>query len=309
RIQLRSDVPLGAFLSGGIDSTTVVATMAESLGPGIVTCSVGFPEEGYSELTDAHMVAERVGTRHQSRVVAPPSPEMIERLCWHFDEPFGDSSAVPTWAVSGLARELVKVALSGDGGDELFGGYSRHAIEMWEHNLRRCGPVASWTMARVAAVLPTGLRGRNGLARLGAPAHQACALKFQFGSRAPRLKARIYNGGFQEKIAGTDPLESFKRAYLRAQNADPVNRILYVDLKTYLADDILVKVDRMSMAHGLEVRAPLLDHKLLEFAATLPTGLKLKGQMTKVALRRVMKERVPREILTRRKQGFTMPVA
>ena len=308
RIQLRSDVPLGAFLSGGIDSTTVVATMAESLGPGIVTCSVGFPEEGYSELTYAHMVAERVGTRHQSRVVAPPSPEMIERLCWHFDEPFGDSSAVPTWAVSGLARELVKVALSGDGGDELFGGYSRHAIEMWEHSLRRCGPVASWTMARVAAVLPTGLRGRNGLARLGAPAHQACALKFQFGSRAPRLKARIYNGGFQEEIAGTDPLESFKRAYLRAQNADPVNRILYVDLKTYLADDILVKVDRMSMAHGLEVRAPFLDHRLVETVARLAGRVKVPGRATKPLLRSLLDGRIPAAAWDRPKHGFTAPV-
>ena len=170
RIQLRSDVPLGAFLSGGIDSTTVVATMAESLGPGIVTCSVGFPEEGYSELTYAHMVAERVGTRHQSRVVAPPSPEMIERLCWHFDEPFGDSSAVPTWAVSGLARELVKVALSGDGGDELFGGYSRHAIEMWEHNLRRCGAEGTKRARTPWGTGPPGLRPEVSVRKQGATA-------------------------------------------------------------------------------------------------------------------------------------------
>src|SRR5436309_10342694 len=159
RIQLRSDVPLGAFLSGGIDSTTVVATMAEDLGPEVMTCSVGFPEEGYNELAHAQTVAACLGSRHQSRVIGPPSRELIERLSWHFDEPFGDSSAVPTWEVSGLARKSVKVALSGDGGDELFGGYRRHAIENWEHMLRRYGRAVSWTMAQVASALPGRVRG------------------------------------------------------------------------------------------------------------------------------------------------------
>src|SRR5437867_4196554 len=191
-IQLRSDVPLGAFLSGGVDSTTVVATMAEDLGPEVMTCSVGFPEEGYNELAYAHTVAASLGSRHRSRVVGSPSRELIERLSWHFDEPFGDSSAVPTWEVSSLARESVKVALSGDGGDELFGGYSRHAIEKWEHTLRRCGRAASWTMARVASLLPGGVKGKNTLARLHAAPDHACAVKFQFGSGSPQLKERIY---------------------------------------------------------------------------------------------------------------------
>jgi asparagine synthase (glutamine-hydrolysing) len=308
RIQLRSDVPLGAFLSGGIDSTTVVASMAETLGPEVVTCSVGFAEEGFSELPYANTVAACLGSRHRSRIVAPPSPELIERLCWHFDEPFGDSSAVPTWEVSGLARERVKVALSGDGGDELFGGYSRHAIEMWEHTLRRYGRVASWTMARVAAALPARLRGRNALARLRAAPDEACAVKFQFGGGAPRLKARIYNGGFLEAIAATDPLASFKRAYVRADKVDPLNRILYVDLKTYLADDILVKVDRMSMAHGLEVRAPFLDHRLVELVARLPGRAKVPGPATKPLLRAVLDGRVPRSAWDRPKHGFTAPI-
>jgi asparagine synthase (glutamine-hydrolysing) len=308
RIQLRSDVPLGAFLSGGVDSTTVVATMAEDLGPEIMTCSVGFPEEGYSELPYADAVAARLGSRHQSRLVEPPSRELIERLAWHFDEPFGDSSAVPTWEVSGLARERVKVALSGDGGDELFGGYSRHAIEMWEHTLRRCGRVASWTMARVAAALPPRLRGRNSLARLDTPADEACAVKFQFGGGAPRLKARIYAAGFREAIAATDPLAPFKAAYARAGKADPLNRILYVDLKTYLADDILVKVDRMSMAHGLEVRAPFLDHRLVELVARLPGRTKVPGPATKPLLRAILDGRVPRSAWDRPKHGFTAPI-
>ena len=307
RIQLRSDVPLGAFLSGGIDSTTIVATMAEYLGPGAVTCSVGFAEEGYSELAYAHTVAECVGSRHLSRIVEPPSPEMIEQLCWHFDEPYGDSSAVPTWAVSRLAREAVKVALSGDGGDELFGGYRRHAVEMWEHKLRGYGRVASRTMAGVAASLPTAVRGRNALARLGAPADQACAMKFQFANSTRRLKA-LYNHRFREEISKTDPLESFKRAYQRATHADPVNRILYIDLKTYLADDILVKVDRMSMAHGLEVRVPFLDHRLVETLAHLPGRVKVPGRATKPLLRSILDGRIPHAAWDRPKHGFTAPV-
>src|SRR5439155_230822 len=217
----------------------------------------------------------------RSRVVGPPSRELIERLSWHFDEPFGDSSAVPTWEVSSLARERVKVALSGDGGDELFGGYRRHAMEKWEHALRRCGQVASRALSQVAAALPGRFRGRNALTRLGGPPDQACAVKFQFGSDAPQLKARIYAAGFREQIATTDPLAPFKQAYVRAGQVDPLNRILYVDLKTYLADDILVKVDRMSMAHGLEVRAPFLDHRLVEMVARLAGRTKVPGPATK----------------------------
>ncbi len=265
RIQLRSDVPLGAFLSGGIDSTTVVAAMS-------------------------------------------PARELIERLSWHFDEPFGDSSAVPTWEVSGLARERVKVALSGDGGDELFGGYARHATEKWEHALRRCGRAAAWTMARVAAGLPAGLTGRNALTRLAGPPDQACAVKFQFGRGAPQLKARIYAAGFRDAIATIDPLAPFKQAYARAGKVDPLNRILYVDLKTYLADDILVKVDRMSMAHGLEVRAPFLDHRLVEMVARLPGRTKVTRLATKPLLRAALDGRVPRTAWDRPKHGFTAPI-
>ena len=308
RIQLRSDVPLGAFLSGGVDSTTVVATMTEQLGPEVMTCSVGFPEDGYSELAYAHTVAASLGSRHRSSVIGPPSAELIERLCWHFDEPFGDSSAVPTWEVSGLARESVKVALSGDGGDELFGGYRRHAIEKWEHTLRRCGRAASWTMARVASVLPGVVKGRNALARLHAAPDHACAVKFQFGSGAPLLKARIYSADFHAEAARNDPLASFKRAYTRAGKSDPLNRILYVDLKTYLADDILVKVDRMSMAHGLEVRAPFLDHRLVEMVARLPGRTKVPGAATKPLLRAVLEGRIPRSAWDRPKHGFTAPI-
>lgn len=308
RIQLRSDVPVGAFLSGGIDSTTVVDVMSQSLGAGIVTCSVGFAEEGYSELSYARMVAEQLGSLHQECVVEPPGPEMIERLCWHFDEPFADSSAVPTWAVSELARRRAKVALSGDGGDELFGGYSRHAIEMHEHNIREYGPWASWLAAKFAGMLPKNFRGRNTLLRLGVPPDRACALKFQFDSRAGEFKAGIYNGAFRAAAAQRDPFGPFTRLFERARGADPVNRILYVDLKSSLADDMLVKVDRMSMAHGLEARAPFLDHRLVEMVARLPGRVKVPGPATKPLLRSVLNGRIPRGAWDRPKHGFTAPI-
>lgn len=308
RMQLRSDVPVGAFLSGGIDSTAVVDAMVESLGPGIVTCSVGFAEEGYSELPYASMVAQHLGSLHQESVVEAPGPEMIERLCWHFDEPFADSSAVPTWAVSGLARRRVKVALSGDGGDELFGGYRRHAIEMWEHNLREYGPWGPWAAAKLAGALPISFRGRNTLLRLGVPPDQACALKFQFASGADEFKAGIYSEAFRDEAAKGDALEPFRRAFQRAAAADPINRILYVDLKTSLADDMLVKVDRMSMAHGLEVRAPYLDHRLVELVARLPGSAKLPRPAAKPLLRSMLNGRIPHGAWDRPKHGFTAPI-
>jgi asparagine synthase (glutamine-hydrolysing) len=309
RIQLRSDVPVGAFLSGGIDSTTIVGTMAEYVGPRIVTCSVGFAEPDHSELSHARIVAEQLGTLHRECMVPPPTPELIEQLCWHFDEPFADSSAVPTWAVSRLARQRVKVALSGDGGDELFGGYSRHALEVWEHLLRRGGRVASWSFGRLASALPAGFMGRNALARLGVEPDAACAIKFQFASRADWFKAQIYSPDFRQEMAARDALEPFRLAYQRAQKAGPVNRILYLDLKTYLADDILVKVDRMSMAHGLEVRAPFLDHRLVEMVARLPGRVKVPGAAKKPLLRSILNGRIQRQAWDRPKHGFTAPIA
>jgi asparagine synthase (glutamine-hydrolysing) len=309
RIQLRSDVPLGAFLSGGIDSTTVVAAMARHVGPGVVTCSVGFADEGYSELPYAERAAAAVGGRHRARLVPAPTPALLDRLAWHLDEPFGDSSAVPTFAVSALAREQVTVALSGDGGDELFGGYRRHAVEGWEHALRRWVNGAAPAVARAATRLPAGLPGRNALARLAAPADLACAAKFQVGGGAPGLKARIYSGDLRRALAAADPLAPFTDAYARAAGADPLNRILYVDLKTYLPDDILVKVDRMSMAHSLEVRAPFLDHRLVEMVARLPGRVKVPGDATKPLLRALLEGCVPRAAWDRPKHGFTAPVA
>jgi asparagine synthase (glutamine-hydrolysing) len=308
RLQLRSDVPLGAFLSGGVDSSTVVASMAAHLGPGVVTCSVGFAQARYSEVGFARQVAAAVRSDHQERAVEAPGPALIERLGWHLDEPFGDSSAVPTFAVSATARERVKVALSGDGGDELFGGYRRHAVERWEQRLRRCGGPLARVLGGLARALPAGVRGRNALGRLAEAPERACAAKFAHDSRADGARATLYGGELRALVADADPLEPFRRFYARAAATDPLNRILYVDLKTYLADDILVKVDRMSMAHGLEVRAPLLDHRLVELVAGWPGPAKVSAAATKPLLRALLEGVVPRQAWDRPKHGFEAPI-
>lgn len=309
RIRLRSDVPLGAFLSGGVDSSTVVATMAGLLERPVVTASIGFNEEGYSELPYAGLVARHIGSEHHERVLASPSPELIQTLVWHLDEPFADSSAIPTYFVSMAAREHVKVALSGDGGDELFAGYARHRIEGIEHTIRRAaGRFGARGLARAAALLPSWTKGRNSLLNLALPAEDACAKKFYFTPQVPQLKADLYAPWFQAEATRFDSLAPFKRAFRNAETADPLSRILYVDLKTYLTDDILMKVDRMSMAHSLEVRVPLLDHRLVEFVASLPTLWKLNGQTTKVLLRTALDGRVPRKAFDREKHGFNSPI-
>jgi asparagine synthase (glutamine-hydrolysing) len=309
KIRLRSDVPVGAFLSGGVDSSLVVAAMAKLMGRPVVTTSVGFRDAGYSELPYARIVARHIGSEHHERLVAPPRPELIETLAWHLDEPFADSSAVPTYFVSMAAREHVTVALSGDGGDELFAGYARHRNEGIEHAIRRTvGRLGGRALAQAAALLPDRMKGRNALRDLALSPEEACAKKFYFTRQVPRLKGALYGPRLWEAAATFDPLAPFRRAFRQAEGTDPVSRILHVDLTTYLCDDILVKVDRMSMAHSLEVRAPLLDHKLVEFVASLPPAWKLKGGITKVLLRTVLDGAVPREAFDRPKHGFISPI-
>lgn len=308
-IRLRSDVPVGAFLSGGVDSSTIVAAMAKLMGRPVVTASIGFHEDGYSELPYARLVARHVRSEHHERIVTAPGPDLIERIVWHLDEPFADSSAIPTYFVSKAAREHVTVALSGDGGDELFAGYARHWLETTEHRIRRAaGPLGAHALAAAADLLPEGTKGRNSLRSLALPSEEACARKFYFSTHVPQLKAALCSPWLRAEAAGFDALAPFKHAFRVAAGADPLSRILYVDLTTYLPDDILVKVDRMSMAHSLEVRAPLLDHKLVEAFALLPPGWKLSGRTTKVLLRAALDGVVPREAFDRRKHGFVSPI-
>jgi asparagine synthase (glutamine-hydrolysing) len=301
-------VPLGAFLSGGIDSSAVAAYMVETSSRPPITISVGFDHAAYDELAHAKQVAEHLGCEFHPRTVTPDIVSLLPKLAWHFDEPFADSSAVPTYYVSKAARELVTVALSGDGGDELWAGYARHRVERWEQNARRALGPASAAAGALAHALPLSVKGARSLRHLATSPAQAYALKHAYGMFEPGAKARLYSSDFGASLNGSDPFTRFRDAWQRCRSIDPLDRGLYVDVHTYMVDDILTKVDRMSMAVSLEARDPLLDHRLLEFAATVPAALKLKDGRGKYLLRKVLEKRVPPSILQRGKQGFEAPI-
>jgi asparagine synthase (glutamine-hydrolysing) len=308
RLRQVSDVPLGAFLSGGIDSSAVAAYMVETSARPPVTISVGFDHAAYDELSHARRVAEHLGCEFHPRTVTPDIVSLLPRLAWHFDEPFADSSAVPTYYVSKAARELVTVALSGDGGDELWAGYARHRVEHWEQRARTALGPAARAAGSLAHALPLSIKGARALRHLAAAPDAAYAIKHAYGMFEPDAKARLYSSDFAESVRRADPLETFRDFYTRCGSTDPVDRALYVDVHTYLVDDILTKVDRMSMAVSLEAREPLLDHRLLEFAARVPSSLKLRDGRGKYLLRKALEARVPRATLERGKHGFEAPI-
>jgi asparagine synthase (glutamine-hydrolysing) len=310
RLRMISDVPLGAFLSGGIDSSAVVAAMTvANPGSRVVTTAVGFDEHAYNELAYARTVATHLGTEQHEFVVRPDIVGLLPTLAWHFDEPFADSSAVPTYYVSRAAREHVTVALSGDGGDELWAGYARHRVERLELQARRwLGGFGSRLAGGVAAHLPVTFKGARSLTHLGLTPAEACARKHAYGLFDGAARGQLYSADFADSVRHADPLESLRTAYEACPSVDPLDRALYVDVKTYLVDDIMTKVDRMSMAVSLEAREPLLDHRLLEFVAKVPTTLKLKNGQSKYLLRRLLQRRVPAVIVNRPKHGFEAPI-
>jgi asparagine synthase (glutamine-hydrolysing) len=309
RLRLVSDVPLGAFLSGGIDSSAVVAAMTVTSAQTVVTTSVGFAEDAFNELEYARSVAGFFGTEQHERIVRPDVLELLPKLAWHFDEPFADSSAVPTYYVSAAARERVTVALSGDGGDELWAGYARHRVEQWELAARRwLGAKGSRLAGGLAARVPLAVKGARSLRHLSLSPADACARKHAYGLFDGTAASGLYSDDFAHHVRDSDPFDGFRRAYAACTSRDPLDRALYVDVKTYLVDDILTKVDRMSMAVSLEAREPLLDHKLLEFAATVPTALKLKDGRGKYLLRKLLARRIPQPIVDRPKHGFEAPI-
>jgi asparagine synthase (glutamine-hydrolysing) len=309
KLRLMSDVPLGAFLSGGIDSSVVVAAMVETSSAPVVTMSVGFSEQGFNEIEYARAVARHLGTESHEKIVTPDIVDLLPKLAWHFDEPFADSSAIPTYYVSAVAREHVTVALSGDGGDELWAGYARHQVERWETSARQwLGPMGGLA-ARLAGYVPIGLKGARSLRHLALTPADAYADKHVYGLFQTEARQQLYSSDFALRVRDSDPFAGFRQAFESCTSPDPVDRALYVDVKTYLLDDILTKVDRMSMAVSLEARDPLLDHKLLEFAATVPSSLKLRHGQTKYLLRRVLERRIPKAIVDRPKQGFEAPIA
>ena len=314
RIRLMSDVPLGAFLSGGVDSSAVVASMSRLLQRPVTTCSIGFSEKEYDEADHARSLANYFHTQHHEQVVNPSALHIMDKLVWHYDEPFADSSAIPTYYVSRIARQHVTVALGGDGGDETFAGYRRYYFDQFENNLRRYVPsaVRSSVFGPLGRIYPAlAWAPRVFRAKATFESLSRSPLEGYFNSISifrPRDKQRLFTSDFRNHLAGYDSIGVLKRYYDHAGTLDQLSRIQYVDMKTYLPDDILTKVDRASMAVSLEVRAPLLDHKLMERAATIPSSLKLRGRAGKYIFKKAIASLVPPEVLERRKQGFAVPL-
>ena len=310
-----ADVPLGAFLSGGVDSSSVVALMAEASGNPVRTCSIGFDVAALDESTYATQIAQRFGTDHASRLVSPDDFSDVDRLASMFDEPFADASALPTWRVCQLARESVTVALSGDGADEAFGGYRRHVFQRGEDRVRAMlpqalrGPVFGGlgAMYPKADWAPRPLRAKTTLLALAGDSAQGYARSMSFA--APELRDSLYSDGFR-RLRGDYRAEDAVISLMRnAPARSGLDRAQYADLKVWLPGDILTKVDRTSMAVALEAREPLLDHRLIEFAAGLPEGMRVRGGQGKWLMKRAMRRFLPDEILYRPKQGFVTPIA
>ena len=307
KIRLISDVPLGAFLSGGIDSGLVVALMAHHMSEPVKTFSIGFKDEAYNELPYARMVAQRYATDHHEEIVEPDAEEVLAELVTRFDEPFADSSAIPTYYVSRLARRHVTVALSGDGGDEIFAGYDRYLDSVLAEYTDRI-PLAlrRFVLGGLSNVLPEGIKGVKTLRYLSADKDGRYLMKMT--SEISEKYHQVFSSDLMRLAHGGNPSCAFLPYLSRTQHLDPVSRRQYADIKGYLPGDILTKVDRASMLVSLETRAPLLDHKLAEFAATLPVGLKVRERTRKNVLKTIAGRYLPTELIHRPKMGFAIPL-
>jgi asparagine synthase (glutamine-hydrolysing) len=314
RLRLASDVPLGAFLSGGVDSSAVVIHMAETMGRPVRTFSVGFGDPSFDERLFARQVAERYRTDHTELVVKAPVTDILSRLVWHYDEPFGDSSAVPSYAIAELTRQHVTVVLNGDGADETFAGYDWYKMDRWLQRgefaplrlrqwfvdlMRRFPANGSktglrWKVARFAEVLalPPSRRYAQWTEHLG-----------------PNARQRLYSSAFTECVKESDPDSLFASAFSQSDAEDWLDILLDADVSLYLADDLLVKMDRATMAHSLEARSPFLDHVVMELAASLPVSFKQAWGQKKRVLKASLRGRIPDALLDRRKMGFSVPIA
>lgn len=304
RRRLMSEVPLGAFLSGGLDSSAVVALMASLSDRPVKTFSIGFDESDYSELGDAELVAKHLGTDHHEMRVKASALDILPDLVWYLDEPFGDSSAVPTYYVCQAARRHVTVALSGDGGDEVFAGYTRY--QQFEGD-RQASKMPDWikgVLRPMASIFPFTSPGWNHLYVMGRAERGEIPVKLGI---FPYIQEKLYTSEFKKALQGFNPFEPDERILSRAGHLDGVSRYQFFDTLQYLPADILTKVDRMSMANSLEVRSPLLDYELVEFMAGLPLHLKLRNGTTKYLLRKLCAKWLPASVLTKRKQGFAIP--
>ena len=310
-----SEVPLGAFLSGGVDSSAVVAMMAGLSSEPVNTCSIAFADPAFDEAAFAQKVADRYKTRHFVDMVESDDFDLIDTLAKLYDEPYADSSAIPTYRVCQLARRHVTVALSGDGGDESFGGYRRYKLHVMEEKMRaalplglrqplfgalgRLYPKADWAPRMFRAKTTFQALARNSVE---AYFHGISVI------RDPQRR-QLYSETFRKQLGGYSARQVFDRHGAKAGTDDPLALIQYLDLHTYLIGDINTKVDRASMAHSLEVREPLMDHPLVEWLATLPSGLKIRGTESKFLLKKAMEPHLPRDIMYRPKMGFAVPLA
>ena len=302
-----SDVPLGAFLSGGIDSSIVVALMAKASTRPVKTFSIGFDEAPFNELPHARAIAEHLGTEHHEFIVRPDALGILDRLIWHFDEPFADSSAIPTWYVSEMARRHVTVVLSGDGGDELFGGYDRYLPHPRVASFDRLVPGVGRVIAAAAwRGLPHGVRGKNFLRHVARDAQGRFLDSVTFYHADERRELLSHDA--QQALGEWDTEAAFRAPFDRMRQLPFPSQMMAFDFETYLPEDCLTKVDRMSMAHSIESRVPLLDHLVVEFAASLPASLKIQGSRRKHLLKELAFRLVPRHLLDRPKQGFGVPI-
>ncbi len=314
-VRLMSEVPLGAFLSGGVDSSAVVAMMSRIMHQPVRTATIGFNEDRFDESSHAREVAAQLKTDHYERVVTPDKIGAIEKLVWHYDEPYSDSSALPTYYVSKVARDRVTVCLSGDGGDENFAGYRRYLIDLQENRVRSfmLSPVRKAVFGPLAAIYPKmdwAPRFMRAKSTFQSLSYSALEGYFETMSTFRRDdKARIVSPDLHGRLGGYNTIEVFRTHYERAGTSDPLSRIQYLDIKTYLTDDILAKVDRASMAVSLEVRCPLLDHKIMELVARMPSRFKMRGTTGKYLFKKALEPYLPQDTIYRTKMGFAIPLA
>ena len=314
RVRLMSEVPLGAFLSGGIDSSAVVALMSEASSDPVKTFSIGFEEQDFSELHHARRIAEHVGADHHEFIVRPDAMEVLPLLVEHYGEPYADSSAIPTYYVARETRRHVTVALNGDGGDESFAGYERYAaMQLAERYHRLPAPLRKLAIQPAIGLLPSSETSRSRIRDAKRFIQAASLPKRERYLRwvsvfDPQAKHDLYSEGFLRETANVHASEILDPWFAHANGSGIVDAALLTDIMTYLPNDLLVKVDIATMAVSLEARSPFLDHHVIEFAASLPEKFKLRGLTTKYLLKRVLKKLLPAENLDRRKMGFGVPI-
>lgn len=303
RVRLMSEVPLGAFLSGGVDSSVVVGLMSQMMSQPVKTFSIGFEEDDFSELTYARQVADHFGTEHCEFIVRPDLISVLPQLVWAYDEPFADASMLPTYYVSKLARKHVTVVLTGDGGDEIFGGYTRYEREM---SINRIPPFIRSLLGYGSMLMPTGMRGKKRFAAM----RQDLPTRYSqlFSPFTMQSRSALYSRDQRELLNNHNPYERLMSQFQPHSQLDIITQLQYADVQLYLSDDILVKVDKASMFNSLETRSPLLDQQLAEYVSTLPSTITTRNGVLKSLLKKATADILPAEILARPKQGFGVPI-